>query len=83
MILADWSRPFWTDPPTETVRADDVEVGDVLMEGYLMPARVIRITGGHRYQNLLLHCRYVWEPESESTWRWGPLDDASPIRKVL
>lgn len=73
----------WTDPPTETVRADDVEVGDVLMEEHLMLARVIRITGGHRYHGLRLHCRYVWESEGERTWCWGPMDVATLIRRVF
>lgn len=69
------------NPETESVQVWEIEVGDIVVESYTMPAVVVETKSANG--PVYLRCRYVWEPEGSRTWRWGPLPQGSILQRAI
>lgn len=64
-------------PKTTSKQAADLKVGELVLESWQHPARIVRLQYGSG--RVHIHCRYIWQASREPWWKLGDYHPADRL----
>ncbi|MBG6238212.1 hypothetical protein IWX78_001167 [Mycetocola sp. CAN_C7] len=70
-------------PKTKGVPARLIRVGQVVMESYEHPCKVVEINDNPVSKYRIISARYVWQRDSEPPWRLGTFHPEALLERAI